>query len=70
MLRSYAASAPAELFAVATEQFFERPARLRARHPELFDALAAFYALTPPDEAAPEPGASFMARRWDDGAAT
>ena len=47
VLRSYAATAPAELFAVATEQFFERPARLRNRHPELFDALVAFYNATP-----------------------
>lgn len=67
VLRGYAASAPAELFAVATEQFFERPARLRSRHPELFDALVAFYALTPPDEAAVEPGESWMARRWEEG---
>lgn len=64
VLRSYAGSAPAELFAVATEQFFERPARLRERHPELFEALVAFYNLTPPDEAVPETGESFMARRW------
>lgn len=64
VLRSYAATAPAELFAVATEQFFERPARLRARHPELFDALVAFYNLTPPDERPPESTGSFMARRW------
>lgn len=66
VLRSYAASAPAELFAVATEQFFERPARLRGRHPELFDALVAFYGFTPPDEVPPEADApSLMARRWD-----
>ncbi len=64
VLRAYAASAPAELFAVATEQFFERPARLRARHPELFEALVAFYNLTPPDEASPEPTGSLMSRRW------
>jgi Mlc titration factor MtfA (ptsG expression regulator) len=65
VLRGYAASAPAELFAVATEQFFERPARLRRRHPELFAALEAFYNATPPDEPEPE-GAprSAMARRW------
>ena len=64
VLRPYAASAPAELFAVATEQFFERPARLRSRHPELFDALVAFYNLTPPDETAPETSESLMSRRW------
>lgn len=65
VLRSYAASAPAELFAVATEQFFERPARLRNRHPELHAALVAFYNLDPPDEPAVDADESFMARRWD-----
>jgi Mlc titration factor MtfA (ptsG expression regulator) len=64
VLRSYAASAPAELFAVATEQFFERPARLRRHHAELFDALVAFYNLTPPDEETPDADGSFMSRRW------
>ena len=64
VLRSYAATAPAELFAVATEQFFERPARLRNRHPELFEALVAFYNATPPDEEAPADTESLMARRW------
>lgn len=67
VLRSYAASAPAELFAVAVEHFFERPARLRARHPELFDALVAFFNLTPPDEVLPDAEGSWMARRWDEG---
>ena len=66
VLRSYAAHDRAELFAVSTEHFFERPARLRARHPELYAALAAFYALHPPDETPPEDGDSWMARRWDD----
>ncbi len=65
VLRSYAATDRAELFAVATEQFFERPARLRARHPELFEALVAFFNVTPPDEAVPEAAASAMARRWE-----
>ena len=64
VLRSYAASAPAELFAVATEQFFERPARLRKHHEELYGALVAFYNLTPPDEPEVEVEGSFMARRW------
>jgi hypothetical protein len=66
VLRSYAAHDRAELFAVATEQFFERPARLRARHPELYGALRAFYNLDPPDEAVPEDAGSLMARRWDE----
>ena len=66
VLRSYAAFDRAELFAVATEQFFERPARLRARHPELYAALRAVYALDPPGEALPDETDSFMSRRWDD----
>lgn len=66
VLRSYAAHDRAELFAVATEQFFERPARLRVRHPELYAALRAFYALDPPDESVPDATGSFMASRWDD----
>ena len=65
VLRTYAAYDRAELFAVATEQFFERPARLRGRHPELYAALRAIYALDPPDEAAPDDAGSLMARRWD-----
>ena len=65
VLRAYAGTAPAELFAVATEQFFERPARLRGRHPELFEAFEAFYNLTPPDEVDRQPDGSFMARRWE-----
>ena len=64
VLRAYAGTAPAELFAVATEQFFERPARLRRRHPELFEAFEAFYNLTPPDEDEHASEESLMARRW------
>ncbi|MEM8599701.1 MAG: zinc-dependent peptidase [Bacteroidota bacterium] len=70
MLGRYASTAPAELFAVATEVFFERPVAFSRRHPELFDALAAFYALDPrppgwEDQAIAESGrASRMARRW------
>ena len=55
------------VFAVATEQFFERPARLRKHHEELYDALVAFYNLTPPDEPEAEGEGSFMARRWGSG---
>ena len=66
VLRSYAAHDRAELFAVATEQFFERPLRLNSRHPELYAALRAFYALDPPGEAVPDAVGSFMASRWDD----
>ena len=66
VLRAYAATNPAELFAVSTEVFFERPARLRQHHPELFEALRAVYNVTPPDEAPAQPsGESLMSRRWD-----
>ena len=64
ILRAYAATSPAELFAVSTEVFFERPARLRTHHPELFDALAALYNVVPPDEEIDPPTGSLMSRRW------
>ena len=47
ILRPYAATNSAELFAVAVEQFFERPERLKEGHPELFDALVALFNLDP-----------------------
>ncbi|MEL6445279.1 MAG: zinc-dependent peptidase [Bacteroidota bacterium] len=70
MLGRYASTAPAELFAVATEVFFERPVVFSQRHPELFDALAAFYALDPRSPGweatanSPPERQSRMARRW------
>lgn len=56
MLRRYAGTAPAELFAVATENFFERADELFRRHPDLFKALAAFYNVDP------RPGATGVLR--------
>jgi Mlc titration factor MtfA (ptsG expression regulator) len=47
MLRRYAAKNPAEFFAVATENFFERPDVMAEYHPELFEAMTAFYHLDP-----------------------
>ncbi|MCC6875609.1 MAG: zinc-dependent peptidase [Sandaracinaceae bacterium] len=47
VLRAYAATNEAELFAVATEAFFERPAALRARHPELYAMLSRAYGQDP-----------------------
>lgn len=47
ILRRYAATAPSEFFAVAVEVFFERPDALHAHHPDLFEALQAFFALDP-----------------------
>jgi Mlc titration factor MtfA (ptsG expression regulator) len=74
ILRRYASTDAAELFAVAVEQFFERPVRLQRHHPRLFEALVALFHLDPrpPDEEAdapvPAPGRpSLMARRWEEG---
>jgi MtfA peptidase len=47
VLDTYGAMNPAEFFAVATEAFFERPAALQARHPELFRELREFYRQDP-----------------------
>lgn len=47
LLRRYAATNPAEFFAVAVENFFERPVLLQQQHPAVFDALKAFFNLDP-----------------------
>ena len=44
----YGALSPAEFFAVVTECFFEKPAALRRRHPELYQELRLFYRQDPP----------------------
>jgi len=44
----YGALSPAEFFAVVTECFFEKPAALRRRHPELYRQLRLFYRQDPP----------------------
>lgn len=46
-LDPYAAEDEAEFFAVATEDFFERPAGLLEAHPPLYALLLEFYALDP-----------------------
>ncbi len=46
-LDAYGATSPAEFFAVVTEDFFERPRRLRERHPELYEQLKGFYRQDP-----------------------
>ena len=43
LLDAYAATEPAEFFAVASEVFFERGAELAAWHPALYRELAGFY---------------------------
>lgn len=47
LLRDYAGTNAAELFAVAVESFFERPAKLKAEHPELYRALVHHFRLDP-----------------------
>ncbi len=46
-LDPYAAEDEAEFFAVATEDYFERPVELLAAHPRLYELLREFYGLDP-----------------------
>lgn len=46
-LDAYGATNPAEFFAVVTEHFFERPRRLRQRHPDLYEQLKGFFRQDP-----------------------
>jgi hypothetical protein len=54
-LDPYAAEDETEFFAVATEDFFERPAELLASHPRLYALLQEFYALDPAAWSSPAP---------------
>ena len=45
LLDHYGATNAGEFFAVATECFFEKPVRLRKKHPELYDELMRYYHL-------------------------
>lgn len=47
LIDAYAATDPAEFFAVISELFFERPADLAAGHPALYAALSGYYRLNP-----------------------
>ncbi|MCU0930088.1 MAG: zinc-dependent peptidase [Burkholderiaceae bacterium] len=47
LIDAYAATSPAEFFAVASEVFFERPAALAAEHPALYEQLGRCYRLDP-----------------------
>lgn len=56
LLDPYAASAPAEFFAVSVETFFEQPQDLERHHPELYAELGTFFGFNParwPTAAAP-----------------
>jgi Mlc titration factor MtfA (ptsG expression regulator)/Flp pilus assembly protein TadD len=64
LLDPYGTTNQAELFAVATECFFERPIEMRERHSDLFDCLRGFYKLDPSewfDGAKPSSAISFPA---------
>jgi Mlc titration factor MtfA (ptsG expression regulator) len=47
LLDPYAATAPAEFFAVVTEFFFEQPQALEREHPTLYDQLRRYFRLDP-----------------------
>ncbi|HEB90992.1 MAG TPA: zinc-dependent peptidase [Deltaproteobacteria bacterium] len=47
LLDAYGATNEAEFFAVATEEFFDRPVPLRTRHPQLYEVLQGFYRQDP-----------------------
>jgi Mlc titration factor MtfA (ptsG expression regulator) len=49
---AYGATNPAEFFAVITEMFFEKPRKLKERHPALYAELAGFYRQDPAARAA------------------
>jgi len=47
LINAYGATNPAEFFAVVTELFFEMPAVLKSRHPELYEQFRLFYQQDP-----------------------
>lgn len=47
LLSPYAATEPAEFFAVASEVFFEQPHQMAERHAALYEQLARYYAVDP-----------------------
>jgi MtfA peptidase len=47
LIDAYAATDPAEFFAVVSEVFFEQPAALAKEHPALFKEFAQYYATNP-----------------------
>ena len=47
VLDHYGATNPAEFFAVATETFFEKAEKLKARRPELYEELKEYYQVDP-----------------------
>lgn len=55
-LDPYAATAPAEFFAVSSEYFFTAPAVLRHEYPDVYGELARFYRQNPATRLADQPG--------------
>jgi len=55
-LRAYGATNEAEFFAVATEAYFEKPAQMRKRAPDLYAQLERYYGPREAAAAAPEAG--------------
>jgi Mlc titration factor MtfA (ptsG expression regulator) len=47
LIEAYAATNPAEFFAVCSEIFFERAKDMAAQHPQLFQELCAYYRINP-----------------------
>ena len=47
LIEPYAATDPAEFFAVVSELFFERPAELALAHPALFGEFCGYYGVNP-----------------------
>ena len=47
VIDGYGAINPAEFFAVVTECFFEKPIRLKKKHPELYEQMKSYYHLDP-----------------------
>lgn len=63
ILDPYAATHPAEFFAVASEAFFEMPVSLRAEFPAVYMQLAAFYGIDPAVGEERVSGARFASRQ-------
>jgi Mlc titration factor MtfA (ptsG expression regulator) len=49
LLSHYAATSPAEFFAVCSEVFFEMPQAMKYVHPALYNELGGYYGLSPAD---------------------
>lgn len=54
LIDEYGGENPAEFLAVVTELFFERPAALKRRHPDLYDILKKYYRQDPAEILAPK----------------